>query len=100
MWVTPNNLYVLAAQNAIVDRNSVKLGGFTDTLLGYSFLKNQPDSMRDNRDTSCKARATEKMGVQVTPDTLLFKLLRAKNNANAASKTFKPIVQYILCSFV
>ena len=47
-------------QNAIVDRDSVKLGGPTDTLLGYSFLKNQPDSMRDNRDTSCKACATEK----------------------------------------
>ena len=58
--------------------------------------------MRDNRDTSCKACATEKMGVQVTPDTLLFELLRAKNNANAASKTFKPIVQYyyvVLCEF-
>ena len=42
------------------------------------------------------------MGVQVTPDTLLFKLLRAKNNANAASKTFKPIVQHYyvgLCEF-
>ena len=50
--------------------------------------------MLDNRDTSRKACATEKMGVQVTPDTLLFELLRAKNNANAASKTFKPIVQY------
>ena len=58
--------------------------------------------MRDNRDTSCKACATEKMGVRVTPDTLLFELLRAKNNANAASKTFKPIVQYyyvVLCEF-
>ena len=42
------------------------------------------------------------MGVQVTPDTLLFELFRVKNNANAASKTFKPIVQYyyvVLCEF-
>ena len=42
------------------------------------------------------------MGVHVTPDTLLFELLRAKNNANAVSKTFKPIVQYyyvVLCEF-
>ena len=58
--VTPDDLYVLAAPNAIGDRNFVKLGGLTDTLLGYSFLKNQPDSMRNNRDTSCKACATEK----------------------------------------
>ena len=54
------HLYVLAAQNAIGDRNSVKLEGFTDTLLGYGFLENQPDSVRDNRDTSSKACATEK----------------------------------------
>ena len=42
------------------------------------------------------------MGVHVTPDTLLFELLRAKNNTNAAYRTFKPIVQYycvILCEF-
>ena len=65
MWVTLDDLYVLAAQNAIVDCNSIKLGGLTDTLLGYSFLKKQPDSMRDNRDTSYKACANEKMGVQV-----------------------------------
>ena len=32
-----DDLYVLAAQNAIVDCNSVKLGGLTDMLLGYSF---------------------------------------------------------------
>ena len=42
MWVAPDDLYVLAAQNAIGDRNSVKLGGLTarltGTLLGYSFL--------------------------------------------------------------
>ena len=70
--VTPDGRsYVLAAQNAIGDRNSVKLGGlnFTDTLLlGYSFLKNQPDSMRDNRATSCKPCTWHwKMGVHVTP---------------------------------
>ena len=57
MWVTPDDLCELAAQNAIGDRNSVKLGGLTDTLLGYSFLENQPYFMRDNRDTSC---STEK----------------------------------------
>ena len=51
---------LLAAQNAIGDRNSVKLGGLTDTLLGYNFLKNQPDSMRNNKDTLSKACATEK----------------------------------------
>ena len=44
------------------------------------------------------------MDVHVTPNTLLqlFELLRAKNNSNAASKTFKPIVQYyyvVLCEF-
>ena len=42
------------------------------------------------------------MGVQVTPDTLLFEFLWAKNNSNAASKTIKPIVQYycvVLCEF-
>ena len=39
MWVAPDDLYVLAAQNAIGNRNSVKLGGRTDTLLGYSFFK-------------------------------------------------------------
>ena len=60
MWVTPDDLYVFAAQNAIGDHNSVKLGGLTGTLLGYSFLKSQPDSMRDNRDTLWKACATEK----------------------------------------
>ena len=34
--------------------------------------------------------------------TLLFELLRAKNNSNAASTTFKLIVQYyvVLCEFV
>ena len=40
--------------------------------------------------------------MRVTPDTLLFELLRAKNDANAASTTFKPIVQYyyvVLCEF-
>ena len=39
------------------------------------------------------------MGMHVTPDTLLSKLLRAKNSSNA---TFKPIVQYyyvVLCEF-
>ena len=60
MWVTPDDLYILAAQNVIVDRNSVKIEGLTDTLMGHRFLKNQPDSMQDNRATSCKARATEK----------------------------------------
>ena len=49
MWVTSDNLYVLAAQNSIGDYNSVILGRLTDTLLGYSLLKNQPDSMQDNR---------------------------------------------------
>ena len=42
------------------------------------------------------------MCVHVTSDTLLFKLLRAKNNSSAVSKTFKPIVQYyyiVLCEF-
>ena len=40
------------------------------------------------------------MGVHV--QLLLFELLRAKNNANAAAKTFKPIVRYYnvgLCKF-
>ena len=60
MWVTLNDLYVLAVQNAIVDRNSGKLGGLTYILLGYSLLKNQPDSIQDNRATSCKTCATEK----------------------------------------
>ena len=60
MLVTPDDLYVLAAQNAIGDRSPVKLGGLTDTLQSYSFLKNQPDSMRDNGDTSCEPCATEK----------------------------------------
>ena len=59
MWVTLDDLYVLAAQNAIGDRNSGKLWVLTDTLLGYSLLKNQPDSMQDNRNTSCKMCATE-----------------------------------------
>ena len=38
----------------------------------------------------------------ITPDTLLLELLQAKNNTNAVSKTFKPIVQYyyvVLCEF-
>ena len=44
MWVTPDDLYVVAAQNATVDHSD-------------SFLKNQPDSMwyMYNRDTSLEA---------------------------------------------
>ena len=62
MWVILDNLYVLAAQNAIVDRNSVKLGGLTDTLLGSSFLKNQPDSMCGTTEIHCAKRVPLKNG--------------------------------------
>ena len=98
MWVTPDNLYVLAVQNVNVDCNSVKLGGLTDTLLGYSFLKISLILC----ETTEIHHAKRKMDVQVTPDTLLFELLWAKNNTKIASKTFKPIVQYyyvVLCDF-
>ena len=70
MWVIPDDLYILAAQNAIGDRNFIKLGGLTGTLLGYSFFKNQPDSMRDDRDTSCKLCATEKWAGTSLPEII------------------------------
>ena len=38
MCVIPDDIYILAAQNAIGDRNFIKLEGLTDTLLGYSFF--------------------------------------------------------------
>ena len=61
--------------------------------------------MRDNRDTSCKLRrATEKKKVvHVTPDTLLFKLLRAKHNSTLPPKPlnllFSTIIYVVLCEF-
>ena len=61
MWVTLDDLYVFAAQNAIGDQQLHQTERLTDTLLGYIFLKNQStDSMWDNRDTSCKTCVTEK----------------------------------------
>ena len=58
MWVTPDDLYVLAVQNAVGDRNSI---------------------------------SAHKSGHLV---------VQALLNSNAASKTFKPIIQYyyvVLC---
>ena len=54
MWVTPDDLCILAAENAIGECNFVKLEVLTDTLLSYSHLKNQPDSIQNNRDQRAK----------------------------------------------
>ena len=106
MWVY-NSRRACCGQNAIGDRNSVKLGGLT--LLTH-YWATAPFLIiclillwyGTTDPIHCANRVPLKMVVHVTPDTLLFELLRAKNNSNAASKTFKPIVQYyyvVLCEF-
>ena len=101
MWVAPDDLYVLAAQNAIGDRNSVKLGGLTDTLLGYSFFKISL-ILCGTTVIHCAKHVPLKNGHAPNSGHFVVRTLTGKDNANAASKTFKPIVQYyyvVLCEF-
>ena len=92
--VTPDDLDVLAAQNPIVDRNSVKPGGLTDTLLGYSFLKISMILCGTTEIHRAKRVPLKNGRAGNSGHCCSIELLRAKNNANAAAKTFKPIVQY------